>query len=278
MPTERSWFRLLDALLRGESTRDPVGLTERLPLRRFTLLGVGLGVAYGVFMGLYAVTWWWGTAGAVDGWKQLAAGALKLPALFFLTLLVTFPSLYVFSALMGTRLGFLATLRVLVSGIVVNMCVAASLGPIVGFFTLSTNDYSFMVLLNVIALGVAGLVGMGFLLRTMRSLGRGDGRLAWESHPDVPGEMSHGAAGNGPPPLNTVTVPGASNGRGGVMGMFVIWMFIYGLVGSQMGWILRPFIGHPNMPFVLFRAAEDGRTGSFFEALFQTLGRLLGVN
>ena len=35
---------------------------------------------------------------------QLFASAVKVPALFFLTLAVTFPSLYVFNALVGSRL------------------------------------------------------------------------------------------------------------------------------------------------------------------------------
>ena len=35
-----------------------------------------------------------------------------------------------------------------------------------------------------------------------------------------------------------------------------------------MGWVLRPFIGNPNMPFTLFR----GRESNFFMAVLQTLG------
>ncbi|MHC4862420.1 MAG: hypothetical protein ACYTDY_20295 [Planctomycetota bacterium] len=47
---------------------------------------------------------------------------------------------------------------------------------------------------------------------------------------------------------------------------------MYGIVGAQMGWILRPFIGSPHLPFQVFRVRES----SFFESFFQTLGRLLG--
>ena len=31
--------------------------------------------------------------------------------------------------------------------------------------------------------------------------------------------------------------------------VFVIWIMLYGIVGEQMGWILRPFIGNPELPF-----------------------------
>jgi hypothetical protein len=40
----------------------------------------------------------------------------------------------------------------------------------------------------------------------------------------------------------------------------------------QMGWLLRPFIGHPNAAFQWFRP----RSGNFFQGLFENLQRLLG--
>lgn len=48
---------------------------------------------------------------------------------------------------------------------------------------------------------------------------------------------------------------------------------IYGVVGAQMGWILRPFIGNPDLPFTWFRARES----NFFAALFGVLKRLLST-
>ena len=58
------------------------------------------------------------TAGAI----RLLASMIKVPALFFLTLLVTLPSLYVFNASVGSRLTVGAVVRLLV----------ATLGVIVG--------------------------------------------------------------------------------------------------------------------------------------------------
>jgi hypothetical protein len=49
-----------------------------------------------------------------------------------------------------------------------------------------------------------------------------------------------------------------------------IWLVVFGVVGAQMGWILRPFVGSPSAPFQLFRE----RDSNFFEALFQHLGNL----
>mgnify|MGYP007070397324 CR=1 FL=1 len=39
---------------------------------------------------------------------------------------------------------------------------------------------------------------------------------------------------------------------------------LFAVVGAQMGWILRPFIGAPSEPFQLFRA----RHASFFAAVW----------
>src|SRR5271154_1030057 len=95
------WWRDLDRILRGEAT----GLSA---LRRRTIdfeMGglsavlVFLSILYGACMGCFAML----KAGGPSYW-QVVAAMVKVPALFFLTLLVTFPSLYVFNALIGSRL------------------------------------------------------------------------------------------------------------------------------------------------------------------------------
>ena len=48
---------------------------------------------------------------------QLLASTIKVPALFFLTLAVTFPSLYVFNALVGSRLRISALLGLLIAAL-----------------------------------------------------------------------------------------------------------------------------------------------------------------
>jgi hypothetical protein len=52
--------------------------------------------------------------------------------------------------------------------------------------------------------------------------------------------------------------------------VFGCWVVVFGLVGAQMGWVLRPFIGNPNQPFEWFRARES----NFFEAVFLALASL----
>ncbi|MDX2200906.1 MAG: hypothetical protein SF069_18280 [Phycisphaerae bacterium] len=269
-------FTQLDQLLRGQLTT-PTALTGgelRLPLRKFVFLATLLAASYGFFMG------WYGLFGrATPDYQQIVACMIKLPALFLLTLIVTFPSLYVFNALIGCRLTVGATLRLLVSAILVNVTVAASFGPILGFFTFSTTSYPFMVLLNVCLLGLAGVVGLTFLLHTLRRLAgltlhapspapaREAGR-APESD-DVPTSPPAADAVE-PGPLTRIAEIETPHVMGTSTAIFQIWVIIYALVGSQMGWLLRPFIGDPDTPFTWFRE----RSGNFLQAIFGLIPKL----
>ena len=53
--------------------------------------------------------------------------------------------------------------------------------------------------------------------------------------------------------------------------VFRLWMVVFGLVGAQMGWVLRPFLGDPTKPFSWFRARES----NFFEAILSTLSNII---
>lgn len=268
------WFRQLDELLRGRLTV-PQRLAEGrvdLPLGVFLPLAVVLGVVYGFFMGWYGVL-----TRDPASFEQILASMVKVPALFLLTLVVTFPSLYVFNALVGCRLTFTATLRLLVGAVVVNVAVAASFGPILGFFTLSTTSYAFMIVLNVVLMGVAGVVGLAFLLHTLRRLAYPPFAMPVEKPPvefDPNGGQESGSAER-PRELGPLDRPGyevPDHALGQARGIFRIWVLIYALVGAQMGWLLRPFIGCPDLPFEWFRV----RQGNFFMAVCEQVMTLLG--
>ena len=49
--------------------------------------------------------------------------------------------------------------------------------------------------------------------------------------------------------------------------VFGCWVVVFGLVGAQMGWVLRPFIGSPSMPFQWFRERES----NFFQAVVRAV-------
>jgi hypothetical protein len=253
-----SGFGDLDRLLRGELTGVSAlraGGIEISP-RRLSICIVFLGMLYGICMGTFALF-------RVKGPSlfQVVASMIKVPLLFYLTLLVTLPSLYVFNALVGSRLTLKMVVRLLVASLGVMVAVLASLGPIVAFFSVSTTSYPFMVLFNVVVFGVSGVLGLTFLLQTLHRLSVA-GTLLLTVAREEPQEAPE-PAGPLDPLQNRVL-------GGHVKTVFRLWVIVFGLVGAQMGWVLRPFIGNPNIPFTWFR----GRESNFFLAVLQKLASL----
>jgi hypothetical protein len=249
------WFRELDRVLRGEATRLPALREGRVdvPAGGLAVLIVLLGALYGFCMGWFAVF-----NRPEPEFRQVLSSALKVPALFLLTLAVTFPSLYVFNALVGSRLSVGALFRLLVAALAVCLAVLASFGPIVAFFSLTTSSYPFMALFNVLLFAVAGLLGLGFLLQTLHRL-----TLAGREPEDLP--LAEPAE-PGPPPGALERVAPQPVGPS-VKVVFYCWVVVFGLVGAQMSWVLRPFLGDPSQPFAWFRP----RQSHFFAAVARSL-------
>lgn len=264
-------LRDLDRILRGEATRpSALRFTATVPVQATRLLPtlLLLGGVYGAFMGLFALI----NRPTAEP-MQVLATVVKVPALFLLTLLVTFPSLYVFNALVGSRLNPVSLMRMLVASLGVILAVLGSLGPIVGFFSLTTESYPFMLVFNVVVFAVSGGLGLVFLARTLS-------RMSLHVSDDPPI-----AAATAPPaapapavadPLGGADEPvGPLDGDGPLLGtnvraVFAVWMVVFSLVGAQMSWVLRPFIGNPDQPFTWFRPRES----SFFEAVWGALRNL----
>ena len=270
----KRWWKELDRLLRGEATQGSVLSADdfRIPVGGLLLMALALAALYGVCMGFFA--------GFRDGgpvFLQWLAGTIKVPALFFLTLVVTFPSLYVFNALAGSRLSFAAVFQLLVAALAVNVAVLASLGPIVAFFSVSTTSYPFILLLNVLVFITAGVFGFTFMLRILRGLWGARGQMAATSQTrELEKPESHGG--------NELTLDAmakeataVSLASGGpiidrrVKNVFVCWMVVAGLVCAQMSWVLRPILGKPTEAFHWFSPRES----NFFEAVWDAFRTLL---
>ena len=241
------WLRYLDRVIRGEATH-PSALRQgdiEQPVGGLSIIGAILGAAYGLCMGCFALF-----QGGTTPFLQLFATMLKVPVLFFLTLAVTFPSLYVFNALVGSRLSMQAVLRLLVISLCVMLTILASLGPIIAFFSASTTSYPFMLLLNVAIFAVSGLLGLRYMLVTLN-------RLSLAAQESVaPGAMPDP---QGAPPVPPLPASGALENAGRLIGrdvraVFRVWVVVFGLVGVQMAWVLRPFLGSPHRAFLAVSA------------------------
>jgi hypothetical protein len=255
------WWNDLDRILRGDATRvSSLGRGSiEVPIGGLAVVLVVLGMFYGMCMGCFALFKEEGPS-----YFQLVATTLKVPALFLLTLAITLPSLYVFNALVGSRLTLDSVLRLLLASLAVTMAVLASIGPIVAFFSLSTTSHPFMILVNVVVFGVSGSLGLSFLLQTLHRLSVAPLLPPDLSGSDEPGEEK---------PSEGAVIPGALEPlEGQVLGrhvktIFRCWVILFGLVGAQMGWVLRPFVGDPNLPFQFFR----GRQSNFFQGVWQAI-------
>jgi hypothetical protein len=167
----------------------------------------------------------------------------------------------------------LSALRLLVASLGVMLAVVASLGPIVVFFALSTSHYPFMVILNVATCTVAGILGLSFLLRTLhrlviiqKGLETELVELKAEQAENAPLDIPSNQVQSGKAPLTALDRVGKTHRK--AKSVFQIWIIVFALVGAQMSWVLRPFIGSPNMHFTWFRAQQ----GNFFIAIFKALG------
>lgn len=324
------WFKELDRILRGDATQ--LAALERgsveIPVVGISFVIVILGMIYGACMGTFALL-----RPDHPEFMQMAASAVKTPALFLVTLVITFPSLYVFNALVGSRLFPLAVLRLLIASLGVNLAVLSSLGPIVAFFSVTTTSYPFMVLLNVLVFAVAGILGLSFLLQTLHRLtladqparpsklrqaplaARGGYARTVAPTPAAPPHSSEPAREPATAPTDATgskdsSTPATSSAQPSeepvvatpiepelppkppetplaasaldyielsvsdahVRSIFRCWVIVYGVVGAQVGWLMRPFIGNPNQPFEWFRPRES----NFFEAVARTFWVLIG--
>ena len=277
------WFKQLDQILRGDATRVSAMREGRIdiPLGGLTVVVVLLAIFYGLCMASFAVAraMWSETNVDDNAMMQLLASAVKLPLLFFLTLAVTLPSLYVFNALVGSRLSMISVARLLVAMLAVTLAVLASFGPIIVFFAVSTTSYPFMKLMNVVAAAIAGILGMAFLLRTLHRLVMVQDSIDFPNNPadksesdseeEATSESEEEATQEQKSALDWIE---SATGQKATA-VFQIWTVVFAFVGAQMSWVLRPFIGDPELPFEWFRRRED----NFFVDVLRAIGELFGA-
>jgi hypothetical protein len=71
------------------------------------------------------------------------------------------------------------------------------------------------------------------------------------------------------PPATAPLAPAATQ-RPASMTLVRIWILLFGFVGTQLAWTLRPFFGDPDAPFALFREIS----GTFYSDILRTIGQL----
>ena len=265
-------FKELDRILRGEAAK-PGEKPTILPLLVANIL---LAAFYGLCMGIYGLS-----SREEPEYRQMLADAVKVPLLFILTLFVTFPSLYVFNALVGSRLRLMDLARLITAALGVVVALLAAFGPIVGFFSVTTNSYPFVVLLNVAVFTLSAAFGLAYLLRALNRLlpvatpkyapPAPRATLLTTKLEDLysetpPAETAQEPVVESESEPDPAPPPAPRSARL----VITVWLIVFALVGAQMSWVLRPFIGSPNVEFTWFRP----RGSSFFEAVSKAVRML----
>jgi hypothetical protein len=217
--------------------------------------------------------------GSFNGVLMALTSAAKLPLLFLVTLAICLPTLYLFNLVFGARLSVRQSLALVMVALTVTAMLAVAFAPIALFFLITAHDYSFFKLLNVVILALSALVGLRFLTGGMRVL-NDHGLLAPESKAEVKEEAKElvavGANGNSSEkpapvlPVQRIPAQPAKPAAPPSMTLLYIWILLFGFVGTQLAWTLRPFFGSPGMKFSLYRDID----GNFYAEIFRTLSDL----
>lgn len=192
-------------------------------------------VASSLFFAIYGAI-----IGSYGGGLQIISSAIKLPALYLLTLVICLPALYFFDILFGSRLSFKQYATMALTSVAVISVLLFSFAPVVLFFLISVRGYDFFLMLNVLVMAITGGVGVRLFYKGMRDMVGPD---AIEQN------------------LRRRLLQG--------------WVVLYGLVGSQLGWTLRPFVGSNSEAFQVFRPEIDG---NFYAQVVRSVSSMLGLN
>ena len=175
--------------------------------------------------------------GSQHGFMQAISSSVKLPILFLLTTVICMPTLFVFSSFFGSKCSVLQTFVLLATGMAIIAVALIGFAPVSLFFILTTRSYQFFKLLNVVFFAISGLLGVLFFNHMYEKISESN-------------------------------TPEARSRR-----VFLrLWLLLFGFVGTQLGWTLRPFFGSPGLPFEIVRQVG----GNFYTDVFQSLGQLFG--
>lgn len=195
----------------------------------------GLAIAMG--SGLYGAT-----IGLWRGGLMALYVAIKFPLLIFLTTLCNALLNWMIALVMGAGFSFRQTLMAQLMGFTVASLILAAMAPITLFILFNTPwlldgntfGHGFFLLINVGLLAIAGMVANGRLYRFLL-VQTGNRRLARQ--------------------------------------VLLAWLAGNLLVGAQLSWNLRPFIGSPNLEIQFLR--PDPFAGNFYESVYRSAKRMI---
>jgi hypothetical protein len=171
--------------------------------------------------------------GSWHGGRLACYVAVKLPLLLISTAAITALFNWIVAALLGLPLRFRQVAGLTLLPLAVTAVVAASLAPVAWFFTRSLPPpsetqrtlHNLLYLTHTALIACAGLSGTVALKGALHTVCAGDAMLALRIRRS--------------------------------------WVLVYALVGGEVAWVLRPFVGSVYLPVVFLRG--DALRGNVYE-------------
>lgn len=173
--------------------------------------------------------------------EQALFTAIKFPLIILLTTLGTGLLNGMLAPLLGLSINFRQSLQAVLMSFMISGAILGSFSPVV-FFVIwnspsmsayASRPYSTIMLLHVALITFAGVAAN---LRLGQLLQRLSGSVAISRR------------------------------------VLFAWLAVNFLLGSQLSWILRPFIGSPNLPVEFLR--KNAFDGNFYEAVFNAIKQI----
>jgi hypothetical protein len=173
--------------------------------RRALLRLIVCMVAFGLLYGAVMGSFR-GLAAQSQWMRQIVYSAVKMPILLTATFALSLPSFFVMNSLLGLRRDFAVAVRSLVAAQAGLAIVLASLAPLTLVWYASSARYNLALLFNGAMFALASVAAQWLVRRYYQPLIARNQRHRW---------------------------------------VLWAWLIVYMLVGIQMAWLLRPFIGSP---------------------------------
>ena len=189
-----------------------------------------------------------GMFGAAMGWwrapEQAVYTAVKFPVVVLVTMLGNAVLNAMLAPLLGVNIGLRQSLLAVMMSFAIAAAIMGAMGPLLAFFIWNTppladqanssGAHAAILLMIVGMVAFAGVVANLRLLQLLREI---------------------------------------SGSESAARRVLFAWLAGNLFLGSQLSWILRPFIGSPGLPVQFLR--DEPMKGSFFEAVYWSALRIL---
>ncbi|MFC1452235.1 hypothetical protein ACFLSJ_02695 [Verrucomicrobiota bacterium] len=170
---------------------------------------------------------------------QALVSGLKMPVLIFSTILISAAANTLLAQVLGARLSFRKVLNAMAFAFAITSVMLGSLSPATCFLAMQAPQagsaeqwiaYRQVLLINSAWIALCGLTGNACLYRLLRGL---------------------------------------TSSRATAARVLLSWILMAGLAGSELAWILSPFLAKPGIPVPLIN--PDAFRGNIFEYVVQTV-------